>query len=71
VYIQNDEIFEAMQTEFKAEKLRESQLSQLEMQKDLEVRRLTQERELSEHRRDNELEKARIEAEIKNEQTGP
>jgi flotillin len=70
VYIQDDEIFEAMQTEFKAEKLRESQLSQLEMHKDLEVRRLAQERELSEHRRDNELEKARIEAEIKNEEMG-
>ena len=68
VYIQDDEIFEAMQTEFKAEKLRESQLSQLEMQKDLEVRRLAHERELAEHRRDNELEKARIETEIKDQQ---
>jgi len=68
VYIQDDEIFEAMQTEFKAEKLRESQLSQLGLEKDLEVRRLAQERELAEHRRDNELEKERIEAEIKNEQ---
>jgi regulator of protease activity HflC (stomatin/prohibitin superfamily) len=70
VYIQDDEIFEAMQTEFKAEKLRESQLSQLEMEKDLDVRRLAQERELAEHRRDNELEKAHIQAEIKNEEMG-
>jgi len=67
VYIQDTEIFNAMQGLFKTEKLRESQLSQLEMQKDLEVKRLQQERELAEHRRSNELEKARIEAELKKE----
>ena len=68
VYIQDKEIFEAMQTLFKTEKLRESQLSQLEMQKDLEVRRLQQELQLSEHRKNKELDQARIEAEIKAEQ---
>jgi flotillin len=69
VYIQDNEIFTAMQTLFKTEKMRESQLSQLGMQKDLEVRKLQQERELAEYRKNNELEKARIEAEIQNEKT--
>jgi hypothetical protein len=67
VYIQDAEIFSAMQTLFKTEKLRESQLSQLELQKDLEVKTLQQERELAEYRKNNELEKARIEAELKTE----
>jgi regulator of protease activity HflC (stomatin/prohibitin superfamily) len=68
IYIQDDEIFRAMQTLFKTEKLRESELSQLAMKKDLEVRRLQQELELSEHRKNHELEKARIQAEIKAEE---
>jgi hypothetical protein len=69
VYIQDDEIFQAIQTLFKTEKLRESELIRLEMQKDLEVRKLKQELELSEHRRNSELEKARAEAEIESERT--
>lgn len=68
VFIHDKDIFEAMQTQFKTEKLRESQLIQLGMQKDLEVRRLEQELELSEYRKNKELDKARIEAEIKAEQ---
>ncbi len=68
IYIQDDEIFKAMQLLFKTEKLRESQLSQLAMQKDLEVRKLQQELEIAEHRKNKELENARIEAEIKAEQ---
>lgn len=68
VFIQDKDIFEAMQTQFKTEKLRESQLIQLGMQKDLEVRRLEQELELSEYRKNKELDKARIEAEIMVEQ---
>jgi regulator of protease activity HflC (stomatin/prohibitin superfamily) len=68
VFIQDEEIFEAMQILFKTEKLRASELSQLEMQKDLEVRKLQQELELAEHRKNKELENARIEAEIKAEQ---
>lgn len=68
IYIQDDEIFRAMQTLFKTEKLRESELSQLAMKKDLEIRRLQQELELSEHRKNHELEKARIQAELKAEE---
>lgn len=68
VFIQDAEIFSAMQTLFKTEQLRASQLSQLELQKDLEVRKLQQELELAEHRKRKELENARIQAEIKAEQ---
>ncbi len=68
VYVQDDEIFRAMQILFKTEKLRESQLSQLGMQKDLEIRKFQQELELAEHRKRKELENARIEAELKAEQ---
>lgn len=64
VYIQDKQIFDAMQNLFKVSKLRESELSQLDMQKDLEVRRLQQSLELAEHRKNSELENARIEAEL-------
>jgi len=56
VFIQDPEIFQAMQTLFKTEQLRASQLSQLGLEKDLEVRRLEQELELAEHRKRKELE---------------
>ncbi|MEK7326281.1 MAG: hypothetical protein AAB217_13575 [Chloroflexota bacterium] len=69
VYIQDAEIFSAMQVLFKTEKLRESELSRLEMQKDLDIRKLQQVRELAEHRKNTELESTRIEAEVKNEKT--
>lgn len=69
VFIQDEEIFAAMQTRYKTEQLRASQLAQLGLQKDLEVRRFEQELELAEHRKRKELENARIQAEIKAEQT--
>lgn len=69
IYIQDAEIFQAMQTLYKTEQLRASQLSQLGLQKDLEVRKLEQELELADHRKRKELENARIQAEIKAEQT--
>ena len=62
VYIQDNEIFEAMQNLFKVSKLREAELSRLEMQKDLDIRRLQQSRELADYRKTNELEQAQIEA---------
>lgn len=68
VYIQDAEIFQAMQTLFKTEQLRASQLSQLGLQKDLEVRKLEQELELADYRKRKELENARVQAEIKAEQ---
>lgn len=67
VYIQDKQIFDAMQNLFKVSKLRESELSQLEMEKDLEVRRLQQSLELAEHRKNSELENARIAAEVEQE----
>lgn len=69
VYIQDAEIFEAMQTIFKSEKLRESQLSQLKLQQEVEIRKLQQGMELAEHQKARELENARIAAEIKAEET--
>ncbi|MBF0226074.1 MAG: hypothetical protein HQK76_11515 [Desulfobacterales bacterium] len=68
VYIQDAEIFSAMQAQFKSDKTRESQLIKLENEKELEAKKLEQERYLAEHRKSKELEKARIEAEIKKEQ---
>ncbi len=67
VYIQDKQIFDAMQNLFKVSKLRESELSELEMKKDLEVRRLQQSLELAEHRKNSQLENARIEAEVEQE----
>lgn len=64
VYIQDEEIFNAMQMMFKTEKMRESRLAQMETERNIEVNRLEQERELAEHRKTTELEKAQIEAEI-------
>lgn len=68
VYIQDAQIFEAMQALFKSEKLRESQLSQLKTKQEIEIRRLQQELELAEHRKTKEIEEARIAAELKAEQ---
>jgi len=69
VYIQDPEIFNAMQTIFKSEKLRESQLSQLKLQQEVDIRKLQQGMELAEHQKTRELENARIAAEIKAEET--
>ncbi|KOR31985.1 hypothetical protein TI05_10185 [Achromatium sp. WMS3] len=68
IYIQDDEIFTAMQAKFKADKVRESEIVQLETSRTLEVKRLDNDRQLAEYRKNNELEKARIAAELKNEQ---
>jgi hypothetical protein len=65
VYIQDEEIFHAMQMLFKSEKMRESRLAEMELQRNLELKKLEQERELAEHRKNTELEKTRIEAEIR------
>ncbi len=64
VYIQDAEIFNAMQMLFKSEKMRESRLAEMEMARNLELKKLEQERELAEHRKETELEKANIEAEL-------
>ena len=66
VYIQDEEIFDALQMMFKTEKMRESQLAQMETERDLEMRKLEQERELAESRKSTELNKARIETELQN-----
>lgn len=68
VYIQDKEIFGAMQILFKTEKLRESQLSQMRLEQDIEIKKLQQEIELEKHRKNKEIESARIAAEIKAEQ---
>jgi flotillin len=68
IYIQDIEIFNAMQMLFKTEKMRESQLIQLEMRQNLELKKLEQEREIAEYRKNNELAEAQINAEIKNKQ---
>jgi len=68
VYIQDTEIFDAMQMQFKTSKLRESELIQLDMKKNLELKKLEQESELAKHRKQNQLEDAQYEAELKNEQ---
>ncbi len=67
VYIQDEEIFNAIQRLFKTEKIRESRLAQMEMERNLEMRKLEQERELAEHRKNTELNKTRLEAEIQRE----
>ena len=64
VYIQDAEIFNAMQMLFKSEKMRESRLAEMEMARSLELKKLEQERELAEHRKNTELEKAQIAAEL-------
>lgn len=68
VYIQDKQIFEAMQTLFKTEKLRESQLSQLRLEQDTEIRKIQQVIELGEHQKKKEIENARVAAEIKAEE---
>jgi flotillin len=67
VYIQDEEIFKAMQGIFKSEKLKASELAQLEMSKNLELKKLENERLIAENRKETELSKARIEAEVEQE----
>ncbi len=64
VYIQDPEIFKAMQIQFKTEKLRASALTELAMQKDVEIQKLQQALELSDHRKDAEVRKLEQELEL-------
>lgn len=68
VYIQDEEIFSAMQMLFKADKLKESKMAELEMQENLSLKKLESDKILANHRKENELNKAQIEAEIRDEQ---
>lgn len=68
VYIQDEEIFSAMQMMFKSGKMRESKLAQLDTERELELKKLASERSLADDRKNNQLDKARIEAEIKDAQ---
>ena len=69
VYIQDEEIFSALQMMYKTDKIRESKMAEIEMQRELELKQIESERSLGDHRKNRELEKARIQAEIKDEQT--
>jgi|GEM_PF-1966416 len=64
VYIQDAEIFHALQMMFKADKVRESKLAQMEMERTVEMKTLEKDLELSEYRKNTELNKARIDAEV-------
>ena len=68
VYIQDDELFRSLQMLYKNDKLKESEQAQLDLERNLELKRLEIEQSLAEHRKRNELDKAQIEAEIRNEQ---
>lgn len=65
IFIQDEEIFSAMQMMFKTEKLRESHFAELQMQKELEIKNIQNEQLLSEHRKKSELERQKISAEIR------
>jgi hypothetical protein len=65
VYLQDSDIFDAMQTEYKATKLRESKMIEMETQRDIELKELQISTELSSHRKDSEMAKAKIDAEIR------
>lgn len=64
VYIQDPEIFKAMQIQFKTERLRESALSELAMQKEVELQKLQKELELSDQRKIAEVRKLQQELEL-------
>lgn len=65
IYIQDEEIFKAMQMMFKSQKLRESKMAEWEMSREVDMKQLEVERSLSEYRKTNQMDKDRIEAEIK------
>lgn len=62
IYIQDEELFSALQAKFKAEKDREAKLAQLEMSRDVEKRTISTQRELEEERHNQAMEKARMSA---------
>ncbi len=68
VFIHDGEIFNAMQMLFKSEKMSESELAHLSRVREVETRRIEMDRDLAEKRKQNDLEKVRIEAEITDEQ---
>ncbi|MCB1159624.1 MAG: hypothetical protein KDK45_19145, partial [Leptospiraceae bacterium] len=59
------EIFQAMQMLYKSDKIRESKLAEIQTEKELEIRRLSNEKALGEHRKAAELEKQEIKAELR------
>lgn len=67
VFIHDDDIFKTMQMLFKSEKHRESEIAQIETRAILERKRLDTEKSLAEEKKQNEMEKARNEAEIEEE----
>jgi flotillin len=64
IFIQDKEIFQAMQMLYKSDKIRESKLAEIKTEKELQIRRLSNEKDLGEHRKVTELEKQKIEAEL-------
>lgn len=64
IYIQDDELFTALQAKFKAEKEREAKLAQLEMSREVEKRTISAQRELEEERHNQAMEKARMTADF-------
>lgn len=67
VFIQDEEIFTAMQSLFKSKKINESKLAQMEMERNVEVNQLEQESEIAEHRKTTEIHKGKLQAEVENE----
>ncbi|MCP5499604.1 MAG: hypothetical protein H7A25_06845 [Leptospiraceae bacterium] len=65
IFIQDLEIFQAMQMLYKSDKIRESKLAEIQTEKELEIRRLSNEKALGEHRKAAELEKQEIKAELR------
>ncbi|MEM8641830.1 MAG: SPFH domain-containing protein [Cyanobacteria bacterium P01_G01_bin.54] len=64
IYIQDDDIFNALQTSFKSQKMRESELCELEAKRDLEIKQLELDAQLAERRKEQELRKLEIESEL-------
>ena len=64
IFIQDKEIFQAMQMLYKSDKIRESKLAEIKTEKELQIRRLSNEKDLGEHRKATELEKQKVEAEL-------
>ncbi|NEO86515.1 MAG: hypothetical protein F6J87_19980 [Spirulina sp. SIO3F2] len=64
IYIQDDDIFNALQTSFKSQKMRESELCELEATRDLELKQLEVDAQLAERRKDQELRNLEIESEL-------
>lgn len=62
IYIQDEDLFSAMQAGFKSEKDREAKLAQLELEREVERRRIESEKELSKERHKMQLEAADMEA---------